>query len=141
MSNYPNNRKESAFLQKLKQIRVNRAVYLCAIVVLISLSVVLAITAIANRAKKEPPIDTPTDTTVKVPSDTQQPPLDSEPTYNGIPELALPVSGTLSKKHSVDTQVFSHRGGGSRMCRSRGNGSTGMGGSHDGLVCCDLSCG
>jgi murein DD-endopeptidase MepM/ murein hydrolase activator NlpD len=107
MSNHPNNRKESAFLQKLKQIRVNRAVYLCAIVVLISLSVVLAITAIANRAKKEPPIDTPTDTTVKVPSDTQQPPLDSEPTYNGIPELALPVSGTLSKKHSVDTQVFS----------------------------------
>jgi murein DD-endopeptidase MepM/ murein hydrolase activator NlpD len=107
MSNHPNNRKESAFLQKLKQIRVNRAVYLCAIVVLIALSVVLAITAIANRAKNEPPIDTPTDTTVKVPSDTQHPPLDSEPTYNGIPELALPVSGTLSKKHSVDTQVFS----------------------------------
>lgn len=110
MSNHPNNRKESAFLQKLKQIRVNRAVYLCAIVVLLSLSVVLAITAIANRAKKDPPLDTSTDTTVESPSDTQQPDTDtdSEPTYNNaIPELALPVSGTLSKKHSVDTQVFS----------------------------------
>ena len=103
--------KESEFFKKLKAVRVNRAVYLCAIVILLSLSVVLAVTVATNRANKNdvgtlPPdtTDTPTDALPGI----NEEPEDSEPTINDqLPELSLPVSGTLSKKHSVDTQVFS----------------------------------
>ena len=44
--------KETEFFRKLKRVRVNRAIYLSAIVILLTLSVVLAITAATNRAKK-----------------------------------------------------------------------------------------
>lgn len=105
------NWKESEFFKKLKSVRVNRAVYLCAIVILLSLSVVLAVTVATNRANKNGGDKLPNDTTVTPPdtdSGTNDTPDDSEPTINEtIPDLALPVSGTLSKKHSVDTQVFS----------------------------------
>ena len=43
------NWKDSQFFKKLKHIRVNRAVYLSAIIVLLSISVVLIITAVNNR--------------------------------------------------------------------------------------------
>ena len=108
------NWKESEFFKKMKDVRVNRAVYLSSIVILLSLAVVLAITAATNRAKKnELPKENPTDTTVTLPpaNDTTQPtPDDSKPTVKDEmpPEIALPVSaGTLSQKHSVDVQVFS----------------------------------
>ncbi len=106
--------KESEFYQKLKQVRINRAVYLTAIVILLTFSVVLALTVATNRANKKDddtlpssPSDTlpenPTDTTPEDGTD------DSNPTVNDVvPELSLPVSaGTLTKRHSVDTQVFS----------------------------------
>ena len=106
--------KESEFFKKMKDVRVNRAVYLSAIVILLSLAVVLAITAATNRAKKnELPKDTPTDTTVTQPIPDEKPtptPDDSQPTVKDEtpPEIALPVSaGKLSQKHSVDVQVFS----------------------------------
>ncbi len=104
--------KESEFCKKLKQIRVNRAVYLSAVVILLSLAVVLAITAATNRAKKNPPADTDTQPTVTEPvqePDTVAPPVEDQPTVNPdvIPELSLPVSGKLTQRHSVDTQVFS----------------------------------
>ena len=44
--------KQSKLCRKLKQVRVNRAVYLSSIVILLALAVVLAITAAMNRAKK-----------------------------------------------------------------------------------------
>ena len=101
--------KESEFFKKMKQVRINRAVYLSAIVILLALSVVLTVTVATNRANK-----TPDDTLPSNPGDgtTQTPPDqnggNSEPTYNdSVPELSLPVSGSLTKKHSVDTQVFS----------------------------------
>ena len=106
------NWKESQFFKKLKQIRVNRAVYLSAIIVLLSISVVLIITAVNNRANKAPVDTTPptvTNTTPK-PEDTTPPTTNEneKPTQsNTLPEFALPVGGVLSKKHSVDTQVFS----------------------------------
>lgn len=105
------NWKESQFFKKLKHIRVNRAVYLCAIIVLLSISVVLIITAVNNRATKDA-IDTPPQVTNSPkPQETTPPPQSGEtdkPTQgNTIPDFALPVSGALSKKHSVDTQVFS----------------------------------
>ncbi|MBQ8310671.1 MAG: M23 family metallopeptidase [Clostridia bacterium] len=106
------NWKESEFFKKLKAVRVNRAVYLCAIVILLSLSVVLAVTVATNRANKGGTDELPSDNTTVTPPDTDpgtdETPGDSEPTINDqLPELVLPVSGTLCKKHSVDTQVFS----------------------------------
>ena len=103
--------KESEFFRKMKQIRVNRAVYLSAVVILLALAVVLAITAVSNRANRDtaggtgdgttanPPVTQPgTDT----PPDTQP----SDPTEGKIPQLALPTQGKLEQKHSVDVQVF-----------------------------------
>ena len=105
------NWKESEFFRKLKHIRVNRAVYLSAIIVLLSISVVLIITAVNNRANKLPVDTTPIETGTTKPQETTPPPqtdnTDKPTQGNTIPEFALPVSGVLSKKHSVDTQVFS----------------------------------
>ena len=106
------NWKDSEFFRKLKHIRVNRAVYLSAIIVLLSISVVLIITAVNNRANKNP-VDTSTPppvTNTPTPEGTTPPQTDDndKPTQgNTLPEFALPVGGVLSKKHSVDTQVFS----------------------------------
>lgn len=106
--------KESEFYQKLKQVRINRAVYMTAIIILLSFSVILAVTVATNRANKkdEDTLKTPeiSDTNTEAPT-TNKPEddKDSEPTIKDtVPELALPVSaGVLSKRHSVDTQVFS----------------------------------
>ena len=105
------NWKESEFFKKLKHIRVNRAVYLSAIIVLLSVSVVLIITAVNNRANKAPLNTTPpTVTDAPAPEGTTPPQgnqTDKPTQGNTLPEFALPVGGVLSKKHSVDTQVFS----------------------------------
>ena len=105
------NWKESEFFKKLRHIRVNRAVYLSAIIVLLSISVVLIITAVNNRANKDPLDTTPPAVNSPEPEGTTPPPHTGEtdkPTLNNtIPEFALPVGGVLSQKHSVDTQVFS----------------------------------
>lgn len=108
--------KESEFFRKMKQVRVNRAIYLSAVVILLTLAVVLAITAATNRAKKnnsgdELPTNPPavTEPTVNDPTpDTGNGNEDTKPTVNNtVPELSLPVSGKLIKHHSVDVQVFS----------------------------------
>lgn len=108
--------KESQFFRKMKQVRVNRAIYLSAVVILLALAVVLAVTAATNRAKKNQTVEDPTDNVVtdaiQTPNDTTPDTNggeDSQPTVNDgvIPELALPVSGKLIKEHSVDVQVFS----------------------------------
>jgi murein DD-endopeptidase MepM/ murein hydrolase activator NlpD len=106
------NWKESEFFRKLKHVRVNRAVYLSAIIVLLSISVVLIVTAVNNRANKLPTGTTPpAETQTPKPEGTTPPPqtenTDKPTQGNTLPEFALPVSGVLSKKHSVDTQVIS----------------------------------
>ena len=100
--------KESKLYNKLKDVRVNRVVYLSSIVILLTLAIVLAITAANNQAKKN---DLATDNTVQndpLPSEPEIPD-NTQPTVKDevIPELALPVSGKLVKNHSVDVQVFS----------------------------------
>ena len=106
--------KESEFFRKMKQVRVNRAIYISAVVILLSLAVVLAITAATNRAKKDPsgeettpsltePATEPTDNTPTTKPDDTKPTVKDET----APELSLPVSGKLTKQHSVDIQVFS----------------------------------
>ena len=102
--------KESKLCKKLMQVRVNRVVYLSAIVILLALAVVLAITAATNRAKRtEEP--TATAGTVTEPVTDPAPAPDTgndQPTgKEEIPELSSPVSGKLAKAHSVDVQVFS----------------------------------
>lgn len=101
--------KQSKLCKKLKQVRINRAVYLSSIVILLALAVVLAITAATNRAKKNNtklPQDTPAP--IEQPTEPQQP-TGTEPVGkpDAIPEMKLPVSGKLTQKHSVDVQVFS----------------------------------
>ena len=100
--------KESEFVRKMRQVRVNRAVYYSAVILLLTLAVILAVSAAMNRAKKPNVEGTPsiTDTT---PSDPKPTPDDSTETGADakIPELGLPTSGKLAKKHSVDVQVFS----------------------------------
>ena len=102
--------KESDFYKKLKQVRVNRAVYLSAVAILLTLAVVLAVTAVLNRAKKDdlntPPAVTDTtdnnQNTEPKPDDSAQTGADAQ-----IPELGLPTAGKLTQKHSTDVQVFS----------------------------------
>ncbi len=108
--------KQSEFYKKLKQVRVSRAVYVSAVIILLSLAVVLTVTIATNRAKKSesdstlPPVG---DATTGQDTPATRPPVTSEgdgtdtPTGSVIPELALPVSGKLAKAHSVDVQVFS----------------------------------
>ena len=97
----------------MKQVRVNRAIYLSAIVILLALAVVLTITAVTNRGKKDNtglPTGATTDSLNTSPS-TQTPTgsgADAPTVTPGkIPELALPTEGKLLKEHSVDVQVFS----------------------------------
>ncbi len=104
--------KESDFVKKMKQVRVNRAVYISAVVILLALSIVLAVTVATNRAKKnaadlltKPPVSDQTPTPDPEQPSPEDP--DNTPTSDRVPELALPVSGTLCKKHVTETQVFS----------------------------------
>ena len=100
--------KESKFCKKLQQVRVNRVVYLSAVVILLALAVVLAITAATNRAKRtEEPTQTPGSITEPIPQPSPDDNKDQPTLKEEIPELSAPVSGKLSKAHSVDVQVFS----------------------------------
>ena len=104
--------KESKLFKKMKEVRINRAVYLSAIVILLTLAVILAVTAALNRAKKTE-LTTPTVTDSAAPdrNDQQVSPTPDDSAQTGadakVPELALPTSGILLKEHSVDVQVFS----------------------------------
>ena len=102
--------KESKLCKKLKQVRVNRVVYLSAVVILLALAVVLAITAATNRAKRtEEPTQAPGSTTSPITQPSPEGPDDNkdQPTAGTVPEMSAPVAGKLSKAHSVDVQVFS----------------------------------
>lgn len=119
------NEKLKNFFSKL---RVNRAVYITAVTLLVALAMVIAITVAANRSKKnnndkdngslmttDPSVTTPSVTTPR-PSDTDKtpetsaPPVStpSAPTDAPSPlELALPVNGSLAEKHDETAQVWS----------------------------------
>lgn len=103
--------KESKLCKKLKQVKVNRVIYLSAVVILLALAVVLAITAATNRAKRteEPtkPSQITTDPITQPPTDVPGGNQDQPTVKDEIPEMSAPVSGKLSKAHSVEVQVFS----------------------------------
>ncbi len=99
--------KESDFYKKMRTVRVNRAVYVSAVVILLTLALILAVTASLNRAKRNESEEPPTLT--DLPQTTPSTSGDSAPTgtEDKIPTLALPTSGKLLKEHSTDVQVFS----------------------------------
>ena len=111
---------QSEFARKLKSMCRSRAVIVTAITLLAALSVVIAVTVSANRAKH--PSETP-DTTVSE-QETQSKPSGGDvtlPVYNGqgtqptgdvnaepeTPPFALPVEGKLIKAHDATLQVYS----------------------------------
>ncbi len=111
---------EAGFMEKLRSLRVNRVVFLTVIIILVTLSIVLMITAVTNRARRQAaqnvlnPVDeTPADNTGKTEPDKTEPdPGKTDPTPEPpkptVPTLSLPVdNGTLLQTHSVEVQVFS----------------------------------
>ena len=109
--------------------RINRTLYVTAVVLLLSVAVIAAVTSAANRSKKKtPPV--PTETTQSSPYSTPfassaDTPSESEPdtapesapsvetedntqdVVNKLPTFELPVAGTLAVKHDPELQVFS----------------------------------
>ena len=127
--------KNSKFATKMRSAKASRTVYVTVVTLLLALAVLITATAIANRVKKNggntdlPPSDGAqngandgnsgnTDN-----SSNEQPPADSGSNQtpdedsskdegnstqtSAIPELSLPVSGSISKGHDTTVQVFS----------------------------------
>ena len=115
---------ESGWMEKLRSLRVNRVVFLTVIVILVTLSVILMITAVTNRARKEKaqdvlnPIDEapsgedgktdPGKTDTESGNTQNDPKPQPDPPKPTVPTLSLPVdNATLLQAHSVEIQVFS----------------------------------
>ena len=111
-----------------KNKKINPASVIVAVVLVAALAVIISVTVVSNRAKKNdltppdtdkpitdvtPPDDTedPKDTTT--PDDTEDPKPQnpsggsSSQVGNKLPSFILPVSGALSKKHDPTLQVYS----------------------------------
>lgn len=125
--------KNSKFATKMKSAGSSRAVYVTVVTLLLAVAVLITATAIANRAKKNKddgtrlPSDQIGDGGNQDNTGTQQPPADegtNQPSADEgeagnnqgdqnsaqtakIPELSLPVSGSISKRHDNAIQVFS----------------------------------
>ena len=129
--------KQSKFASKFKGAGASRAAYVTVITLLLALAVLITATAISNRVKKNKdaqnapdqsqngPSDleddkggnsssdngqSPSDTTGNnaKPDDSTSKDEDSDSTPGSVvPELSLPVSGTISKGHDTSIQVFS----------------------------------
>lgn len=127
--------KKSKFATKMREAKSSRVVYVTTVTLLLAVAVLITATAIANRVKKQngqsdlPPAGeqggtTPEDESgtgdqsgTTPPADegnTSTSPEDSNGSGNGnstqtaaVPELSLPVSGTIYKGHDTSVQVFS----------------------------------
>ena len=112
------------FIERLKNLNVNRRAVVSGCVIAIAVVTVTAIAIASNRAKNQdvgaPDIKKPTvetekfDTTVKdevkepVKEKPSSTPSVSTPVEDKLPSFVLPVSGALSSKHDADMQVFSN---------------------------------
>ena len=107
-------RKWNHLVKSIKEDPTYRAVCITTVILVLAVTMLITITAVANRAKKQlPPVDT-TDTgtpeTTK-PIVTDPPankPEETEPVDALPSSFMLPVSGSLAKKHDATTQVFSN---------------------------------
>ncbi len=103
MNNKPNQFKQSNLYKSFKE---NRAVYITAITLLVALAVIVAATAVANRAKTPAESDTETDAPETNAPETDAPP--AADVMDTLPTFLLPASGALIKSHDAETQVFSN---------------------------------
>lgn len=96
------------FMQNLKE---NRALYVAAISILLSMIVIVSAVAVTNRSKQTTPnVTTPkqtTTTTTKQPVSTLPNDNPSSDVGSKLPTFSLPVSGKLSGVHDSELQVFS----------------------------------
>ena len=101
-----------------QSLRLRRILMIAGIVILCTLAIVLAVTAATNRARKK---KAQQDSLLTTPNTKQEQPKTQEPAttqkpdakepekpIETVPTLSLPVQGSLSQIHSVDTQVFSN---------------------------------
>ena len=122
--------KNSKLATKMKDAKSSRVVYVTTVTLLLAVAVLITATAIANRVKKQngqnelPPAgeqegNNPEDEGSSGNNDTT-PPADEGNTStspkdegnnstqtSSVPELSLPVSGTIYKGHDTSVQVFS----------------------------------
>ncbi len=124
MSEHSNPKKVS-LREKLKNTKVNRATVITLAALVLAIGVIVAISIASNRSKKNevpgpdttPPVTEPQPTPTPAPEDDTPAPKPSTPTgsdnnasqvENKLPSFILPVSGTLSKKHNAEVQVYSN---------------------------------
>lgn len=122
--------KQSKFASKFKGAGASRAAYVTVVTLLLALAVLITATAISNRVKKnkgvqkdpdqsqqgeqdgtgdQQPSDAPS-TGDQTPEDPTGKPEDNpsdEQQTASVPELSLPVSGSVTKGHDTSIQVFS----------------------------------
>lgn len=121
------NKNTQGIIEKLKNIKVNRATVITVVTLAVAVGVIISVTVASNRTKdktepptdtKKPPVtdtDTPKDTEPSVPEDTRKPepenqgkPSVGKPVEDKVPALILPVSGALTGKHDPKVQVYSN---------------------------------
>lgn len=117
-------RKWKRFVKQMKEDPTHRAICITAVALILAVSVLVTVTVVANRAKKQNPPDETTggtestvetsdgtssadstdesNTDAGVTGDESEEPVDAIPT-----SFLLPVSGTLAKGHDATAQVFS----------------------------------
>lgn len=89
----------------VKNFKENRAIYIAAISILLSMILIITAVSVTNRNKQTTPeLTTPKITTVKPPIITEDP---SSNVGSKLPDFSLPVSGKLSAVHDSELQVFS----------------------------------
>ena len=119
--------KNSKFATKMRSNGSSRVIYITVVTILLAAAVLVTATAIANRAKKnqsqhiQPSPDNSPSEDQNTPSENEEntnPPSDNTENPSGnqqgnseqtslIPELTLPVNGSISKGHDASIQVFS----------------------------------
>ena len=102
------------FKKSVKEDPTYRAVCITTVILVLSVAMLVTITAVANRVRKQPPTVDTTDTgspetTAPIVTD---PPATEPPVTEPVDALPsafmLPVSGALTMKHDATTQVFSN---------------------------------
>ena len=116
----PNN--NTNLSQKAKSVKVNRSAVITAVILVMALAVIVAITVSMNRAKKNEELpsvttrpstvatDPPASSTSSEPEATKKPEstTGSAPVEDKLPSFILPTNGILSKSHDATLQVYSN---------------------------------
>lgn len=128
MSEMSNN---NPLFKKLKDKKISRATVVTTIMLIAALAIIISVTVISNRSKKNEKLPKPIDSSTNVDSESEEPeesedreePEDSDTqapqpsqkpnekpstnVENKLPSFVLPVNGVLSKKHDTEVQVYS----------------------------------